>query len=91
MISSIEDFLRVRIGRERGTRFLERKLCKELYTIVAGLFGLYGIVKRGKTWFRAAEGWVRLVDMWDIQIIRIRGATSQGPQEVTCDLQPCSA
>ena len=25
------------------TRFLERKLCKELYTAVAGLFGLYDI------------------------------------------------
>ena len=25
------------------TRFLERKLCKELYTAAAGLFGLYDI------------------------------------------------
>ena len=25
----------MRIVRERGTRFLERKLCKELYTVVA--------------------------------------------------------
>ena len=32
---------------ERGTRFLERKLCKELYTAVAGLDGGYDIEKRG--------------------------------------------
>jgi len=31
----------------RGTRFLERKLCKELYTVVAGFFSLYGLVKGG--------------------------------------------
>ena len=40
----------VRSVCEGGTRFLERKLCKELYTAVAGLFGLYGFVRGGFGW-----------------------------------------
>ncbi len=34
---------RVQILCEGETRFLGRKLCKELYTAVAGLYGLYDI------------------------------------------------
>jgi len=37
-----DKILGVRIFGEGETRFLERKLCKELYTVVAGLYGLYG-------------------------------------------------
>ena len=65
---------------EGGTRFLERKLRKELYTAVAGLFGLYGFVFRGFLMGLCAA--IQLIPadkMGAIQILRKGGDGSQGP------------
>ena len=54
---------RVRILCAGETRFLERKLCKELYTAVDGLYGLYGGEGKKKKFRFVKLKFVRPVDM----------------------------